>query len=114
MDTGGRTRPAVERAAQVVRTVSLLSVPVLIVLDNVTRWSVGDRPSPLPEGAHLRYLVTTRQSRLGGARFEHVNVGFLEAEFARQLLERVSRPQSSSVRASADSSSTRAMTSVGP
>ncbi len=72
------------------RTVRQSSAATLLVLDNVDVWSSERQPGPLPEGTHLRYLVTTRQRRLGGARFEHVGVGFLEPEFARQLVESVS------------------------
>ncbi len=79
-----------ERAAQVLRAISRQPAPTLVVLDNVEVWSAGRRPAPLPDGTHLRYLVTTRQRSLGGARFEHVNVGFLDDEFARRLLEAVS------------------------
>ena len=82
--------PLEERAAQVLRIVSRQSGSTLLVLDNVEAWSADRQPAPLPEGTHLRYLVTTRRRHLGGARFEHVNVGFLDAEHTRQLLARVS------------------------
>ncbi|MCP3964424.1 MAG: tetratricopeptide repeat protein [bacterium] len=75
-----------ERASQAVRLVSRKTAPVLIVLDNVTRWSTTEKPAPLPGGAHLRFLLTTRQRRLGGPRFQHLAVGFLEREFAGELL----------------------------
>ena len=88
-DLGIQPGPVAERASQAVRQVSRLDVAVLIVLDNVTRWSAGDQPAPLPKGSHLRYLVTTRQRSLGGSRFQHVSVGFLEPEFARELLASV-------------------------
>ena len=79
--------PAVERAALAVRTVSRRAGSVLLVLDNVEEWGTGDRhPEPLPEGSHLRYLLTTRQRSLGGARFQHLSVGFLEPKSARRLL----------------------------
>lgn len=82
--------PAQERAAQALRTVSQLGAPVLLVLDNVEAWNADRQPAPLPQGAHLRYLVTTRQRFLGGAQFEAVSVGILGAAFARQLLDAVS------------------------
>ncbi len=68
--------PVSERAAQAVRTVSRRDVPALIVLDNVGEWAAERRPQPLPQGSHLRYLVTTRKRRLGGTQFKHVEVGF--------------------------------------
>jgi len=83
--------PVEERAAHALRVVNGNQAPTLIVLDNVETWGADLRPAPLPESPHLRYLVTTRQRHLGGAQFdEHVEVGFLGDEFARQLLEAVS------------------------
>ncbi|MEM7582844.1 MAG: tetratricopeptide repeat protein [Acidobacteriota bacterium] len=83
------TGPREERAAQTVRTLSQKTAPTLLVLDNVERWTVDQKPSPLPEGMHLRFLVTTRQRRLGGTSFEHVDVGFLDESFTRRLIEGV-------------------------
>ncbi|MCP3960159.1 MAG: TIR domain-containing protein [bacterium] len=88
-DLGIPEGSVVERSSQGVRQVSRLKVPVLIVLDNVTHWSGDDRPAPLPKGPHLRYLVTTRQRSLGGSQFQHLSVGFLEPDFARDLLTSV-------------------------
>ncbi len=78
---GGRARLAV-------RAVSQRNRPLLIVLDNVEQWS-AHKPAPLPTGTHLRFLVTTRQRKLGGSLFQHVSLGFLEPEFAHQLLTSV-------------------------
>ena len=75
-----------ERASLAVRTLSRRNAPVLIVLDNVEHWG-GDRiPSPLPEGPHVKYLVTTRHRNLGGGRFRHYTLGFLGPTFASELL----------------------------
>ena len=82
--------PVEERALQALRRVSRSAAPTLVVLDNVETWSAEQRPGPLPEGTHLRYLVTTRQRRLGGSRFQHVGIGVLEKSFARQLLDAIS------------------------
>ncbi len=60
------------------------------MLDNVEQWSAEHQPAPLPAGTHLRYLLTTRQRSLGGTRFQHVSLGFLEPQDARQLLLSVS------------------------
>ncbi|MCP4529660.1 MAG: hypothetical protein GY831_00450, partial [Delftia sp.] len=78
--------PLAERAALTVRQVSRASAAVLVILDNVEVWSGQQAPAPLPQGAHVRMLVTTRQRHLGGSRFVHLRLGFLELEYARQLL----------------------------
>ena len=85
--TGG---PVEERALQALRRVSRSAAPTLVVLDNVETWSADQRPGPLPEGTHLRYLVTTRQRRLGGKQFQHVEVGVLDPSSARRLLDSAS------------------------
>lgn len=77
---------SVERAALAVRTVSRRNAPVLIVLDNVEIWSAETAPAPLPEGPHIRFLITSRHNGIGGSRFQHFEVGVLAPPFARELL----------------------------
>ncbi len=88
-DLGIAEGPLAERAALAVRSLSRHDAATLVVLDNVEEWTGSRQPAPLPKGAHLRYLVTTRRRRLGGARFQHVDLGFLEPEYARRLLAAV-------------------------
>ncbi len=78
------------RARAAVDAVSRRDTPTLLVLDNVKAWDREQTPTPLPAGPHLRWLVTTRSRRLGGARFKHVAVGFLDRGPALTLLEEVS------------------------
>lgn len=75
-----------ERALSVIRRLSLSKTPTLIVLDNVERWTRQVRPEPLPEGTHLRFLVTTRRRRLGGQRFEHFELDTLPQGEAETFL----------------------------
>ncbi|MEM9555080.1 MAG: tetratricopeptide repeat protein [Acidobacteriota bacterium] len=82
--------PLEERALEARNAVRREQRSTLVVLDNVEAWSGDRRPGPLPEGTHLRYLVTTRQRRLAGSRFVHVPIGILEPRFARELIQRVS------------------------
>ncbi len=86
---GGRGR-MLERAIQAVQDVSRRVAPTLLVLDNVDSWNTEERPQPLPEGAHLRYLLTSRKGDLGGRAFEHVKLLPLDATFTRQFLEDIS------------------------
>jgi tetratricopeptide (TPR) repeat protein len=85
-ELGVAALPLPERASLVVRQISRAAAPVLVILDNVEEWSRQQQPGPLPTGAHVRLLVTTRQYNLGGTRFRHMSLGFLEPGFARQLL----------------------------
>jgi tetratricopeptide (TPR) repeat protein len=80
-----------ERAALAVSQLSRGAAPLLVILDNVEVWSGKQQPAPLPNGAHVRLLLTTRQRNLGGNRFRHLPLGFLTDEFARQLLVTLSR-----------------------
>jgi tetratricopeptide (TPR) repeat protein len=82
--------PVAVRAAHAVRHVKSIPEPMLVILDNVETWTSETSPRPLPESVGYRLLVTTRRRRLGGNRFRHVKVGFLEDEPARELLEAVS------------------------
>ena len=82
--------PVEERAREALHRVSRSAAPTLVVLDNVETWSAEQRPGPLPDGTHLRYLVTTRQRRLGGKQFQHVEVGVLDPKSAKRLLDSAS------------------------
>ncbi len=75
-----------ERGHLALRTLSRAKASTLVVLDNVEAWSQSSKPAPLPQGPHLRFLVTTRQRRLGGAAFRHVELGILEEPYASELL----------------------------
>ncbi len=89
-DLGLPAGPIEERARTAVATIKRRDVPTLLVLDNVEAWGREQTPTPLPAGPHLRWLVTTRSRRLGGARFKHVTVGVLDRGPALDLLEEVS------------------------
>ncbi|MEM7249584.1 MAG: tetratricopeptide repeat protein, partial [Acidobacteriota bacterium] len=78
--------PVGERALAVTRRISQQSDPVLIILDNVEEWTNDAHPHPLPEGAHVTKLVTTRRSDLGGTRFKHQRLDVLADDNARKLL----------------------------
>lgn len=58
----------------------------LVILDNVEAWSSADAPKPLPHGAHITRLVTTRARDLGGSSFKHVTLGVLSVKDSRELL----------------------------
>ena len=73
-----------ERAAAAVRIASN-GGPVLIVLDNVERWTRDSEPKPLPHGSRA-LLVTTRHKYLGGHGFEHHTLEVLPPDAARDLL----------------------------
>jgi tetratricopeptide (TPR) repeat protein len=77
--------PVAERAAAAVRIVSG-GPPALLVLDNVERWARDNAPGPLPTGAHVALLVTTRQAFLAGRAFEHHALDCLPPDAARALL----------------------------
>jgi tetratricopeptide (TPR) repeat protein len=78
-----------ERAAAAVRIASS-GAPVLVVLDNVERWTSKSEPGPLPRGPHTALLVTTRHKFLGGPSFEHFLIEVLPAAPAREFLISVS------------------------
>jgi DNA-binding winged helix-turn-helix (wHTH) protein/tetratricopeptide (TPR) repeat protein len=78
-----------ERCKELIRRLEERREPTLIVLDNVESWSSNDRPHPLPAGPHIRTVVTTRIRNLGGARFEHLSLGFLPSGPDRTLLVRL-------------------------
>ena len=79
-----------ERTVQALRGIEDQPAATLLVLDNVDAWQGEMMPSPLPQGPHLRTLVTTRHRHLGGTGFKHVEVGFLAPGLADQLMSRVS------------------------
>jgi hypothetical protein len=78
-----------ERAAAAVRLAST-GPPILVVLDNVERWTRDSEPHPLPVGSHVSVLVTTRHRSLGGFSFHHHTLEILGATAARALLEAIS------------------------
>ncbi len=78
-----------ERAALTILEVEKVSGSVLVVLDNVTEWTESRHPQPLPDGAHVRLLVTTRQKSLGGTAFTPVELKVLDVTAAHGLLEAV-------------------------
>ncbi len=78
-----------ERAQQALRSVSGEGDSVLLVLDNVESWSRDTRPGPLPEGVHIRHLLTSRQRGLGGSGFRHLELGILGEPYASQLFHEV-------------------------
>ena len=75
-----------ERAHRVVNALSDSQRPILVILDNVERWSGSEQPEPLPLGVHVTLLASTRAHRLGGTRFRPVPLGVLCEEEARRLL----------------------------
>lgn len=74
-----------ERAAGAVRIASR-GEPVLVVLDNVERWTRESEPRPLPRGPQTALLVTTRHRDLSGQAFEHLELETLPEEAARDFL----------------------------
>lgn len=78
-----------ERSAMTLRELEGRSPPLLVVLDNLAEWTSSRKPQPLPDGAHVRFLVTTRQQGLGGSAFAHVPLDILDADASRALLERI-------------------------
>ena len=74
-----------ERAAAAVRIASGGS-PVLVVLDNVEQWTRASEPRPLPHGAQVALLVTTRHRFLAGPSFTHHSLETLPENAARKLL----------------------------
>jgi tetratricopeptide (TPR) repeat protein len=74
-----------ERAAGALRIASS-GPPVLVVLDNVEKWTSKSEPKPLPSGPRTALLVTTRQKFLGGPSFEHHTLEVLPATAAREFL----------------------------
>ena len=76
---------AEERAASAVRMASR-GEPVLVVLDNVERWTGKSEPRPLPSGPQVTLLVTTRRRDLAGQSFAHFELDTLPEDAARQFL----------------------------
>jgi tetratricopeptide (TPR) repeat protein len=81
--------PIAERAAGALRAVST-GAPVLLVLDNVERWTRESEPHPLPGGPNVALLVTTRFRFLAGTSFLHHPLEVLNPEASRALLASVS------------------------
>ncbi len=74
-----------ERAAGAVRIAS--SGPaVLVILDNVERWTRDSEPKPQPRGSQTALLVTTRHKFLAGPSFAHYPLETLPEEAARAFL----------------------------
>jgi hypothetical protein len=82
--------PVLERAHSAMRIIAS-GGPALLVLDNVASWTEAGRPHPLPSGAHLSLAITTRERRLGGQAFTHVELHCLAPGPARELLAEVSQ-----------------------
>jgi tetratricopeptide (TPR) repeat protein len=82
--------PVIERAHSAMRIIAS-GGPALLVLDNVASWTEAGRPHPLPSGAHLSLAITTRERRLGGQAFTHVELHCLAPGPARELLAEVSQ-----------------------
>ena len=78
-----------ERAAAAIRDLQHRDEPLLIVLDDVERWTRSQKPGPLPDSDAIRLLVTTRQRGLGGAWFQHYRLGQLDDSAASAVLSRV-------------------------
>ncbi|MEM7249497.1 MAG: tetratricopeptide repeat protein [Acidobacteriota bacterium] len=83
----------VDRARAVVTQLGASTQPLLVVLDNVEEWTRTATPFPLPEGARVSLLVTTRHRGLGGSRFLDHELGFLPETESRDLLLRVAGPR---------------------
>ena len=75
-----------ERAAAAVRIAST-GEPVLVVLDNVERWTRESEPHPLPRGPRVALLATTRHRFLAGPAFDHYPLEILPADASRELLD---------------------------
>ncbi len=73
------------RASDAIRRINGQSARTLVILDNVASWERDKRPSPLPEGAHVAILATTRRSRLSST-FHHVGLKVLPRHAAEQLV----------------------------
>jgi len=78
-----------ERAAAAIRLASA-GPPILLVLDNVERWTRDSEPRPLPSGSHVSLLITTRSRFLAGPSFEHYTVDVLERTAATAFLAALS------------------------
>ena len=90
-DVGGLLVPEADpraRTKAALLRVSRTRAKTLLILDNVTEWSSKSKPGPLPQGGHIRKLITTRQRELGGAAFIQHDLDFLRPEDARRLLAR--------------------------
>jgi tetratricopeptide (TPR) repeat protein len=74
-----------ERAASAVRIASS-GAPVLVVLDNVERWTRESEPKPLPHGSQTALLVTTRHKFFAGPTFTHHTLETLPPDAAREFL----------------------------
>jgi len=75
------------RAAQVIEHLEQSGESTLLVLDNVECWA-NARPVPLPTGAHINLLATTRRRYLGGPQFAHFELGVLVPPYDGELLRR--------------------------
>jgi len=80
-----------QRTKLAIQALEALGEPVLLVLDNVEEWS-HSRPWPRPRGRHIRWLITTRSSGLGGREFRHIEVPVLDHDSAEALMARIAGP----------------------
>jgi len=81
-----------QRTKLAIQALEALGEPVLLVLDNVEEWS-HSRPWPRPRGRHIRWLITTRSSGLGGREFRHIEVPVLDHASAEALMARIAGPE---------------------
>jgi DNA-binding winged helix-turn-helix (wHTH) protein len=81
-----RPGPADARCADLLRELENGVEPLLVVLDNVEEWRTDARPGPLPRGAHVSLLVTTRRHNLAAAQFKPMTLGVLAAPHDRALV----------------------------
>jgi transcriptional regulator with XRE-family HTH domain len=78
-----------ERCQEVLRRIEERREVVLVVLDNVESWSSSRRPTPIPLGPHVRLLITSRAKNLGGAQFQHFELGCLADPHDRDLVRKL-------------------------
>jgi tetratricopeptide (TPR) repeat protein len=81
--------PIAERSNALLKKISSIKEPLLVVLDNVEAWGGDATPGPLPQGAHVRFLITTRKKDLAGTRFHHFDIGVLNSPYDRELVTRI-------------------------
>jgi DNA-binding winged helix-turn-helix (wHTH) protein len=75
-----------DRCAELMHRMQATEAPILVLLDNVTSWTPDKQPRPLPAGAHVHMLATTRVRNFAGTQFEHLPLDVLRAPHDRELL----------------------------